>query len=87
MTDKATHIRSMVRALIDKTLRVHRMERAANKRARYHVYYRHNGKVRFYPLWNETPQSAMSAFQGFVKEFRMHNVEFLRLQSLTPTFP
>jgi len=73
--------------MTDKALRVHSMERAANKRARYHVYYRHNGKVRFDPLWNETPQAAMSAFQGFVKELRMRNVEFVRLQSLTPTFP
>ena len=75
------------KAMTDKAERVHSTERECGKRARYHVYYRHNGKVRFDALWSNTPQLAMSDFQGFVKELRMRNVEFIRLQSLTPTFP
>jgi hypothetical protein len=73
--------------MIDKSERVHSTERDCGKRARYHVYYRHNGKVRFDALWSDTPQEALADFQGLTKELRMRNVEVIRLQSLTPVFP
>lgn len=77
----------MTTASTDKANRVHSSERICGKRAQYHIYYRHNGKVRFDALWSSTPQEAIADFQGFTKEMRMRNVEVIRLQSLTPTFP
>ena len=70
----------------DLATRIHSAERDCGKRATYHVYYRRsNGKLLFDPSWEQTPQAALEAFSGFLKEVRI-KAEIVKVVSLTPAF-
>lgn len=43
-------------------------EKAAGKRADYHVYYRRGGKLYFDPMWAPTAEAAEAKFKAFALE-------------------
>lgn len=57
--------------MTDQTTRIHSMERAAGKRAHYHVYSRSpKGKVTFDPSWATTPQQAQADMEAAHRQLR-----------------
>ena len=71
------------------TPRITDSERAAGKRADYHVYYRRNGKLRLDPIWNvdgdaDTAEKAAEKMAAFARELRWR-IEIVRVEAIDNT--
>lgn len=63
--------------------RVSDTEKAAGKRADFHVYYRRNRKLYFDPMWAKTADEARTKMLGFAKELRW-KIEIVRVDAVAP---
>ena len=60
---------------VNKAPRITASERAAGKRADFHVYYRRNGKLRLDPIWDvdgdaDTAEKAAQKMLDFARKLR-----------------
>jgi hypothetical protein len=58
-------------------------ERAAGKRADFHVYYRRNGKLFFDAMWAATPEEAKVKMLEFAHELDW-TIEIVRIDPVLP---
>jgi hypothetical protein len=58
-------------------------ERAAGKRADFHVFYRRDGKLYMDPMWAKTPEAASAAMLGFAHQKRW-KIEIVRVDPVAP---
>lgn len=59
------------------------VERAAGKRADFHVYYRRNGKLFFDAMWAASAEEATAKMLGFARELRW-NIKIVRVDPVAP---
>jgi hypothetical protein len=58
-------------------------ERAAGRRADFHVYYRRNGKLFFDAMWAATAEEATAKMLGFARELHW-KIQIVRVDPVKP---
>ena len=63
--------------------RISDTEKAAGKRADFHVYYRRSGKLYFDPIWAPGEDQAKAKMLGFAKELGW-KIKIVRVDKILP---